>query len=138
MMVGDGAEAFARQKGVDLVPPEYFYHGRRLKELEREKEKERKKQQQSQPEDRLAARRSWPLPVERKYGTVGAVALDKAGKPRGGDFDRRQDQQESSGASATRPSSARELMLIIVPAPSPARATANISCGWSSPTTSRP
>ncbi|HYY59527.1 MAG TPA: isoaspartyl peptidase/L-asparaginase, partial [Pyrinomonadaceae bacterium] len=43
LLAGDGAEAFAREKGVDFVQHEYFFTDRRLKELEREKEKERRK-----------------------------------------------------------------------------------------------
>ena len=77
LLVGDGAEAFAREKGIELLPQEYFITDRRIKELEREKEKDKKKQlaapKQTKSESGVVAS------DERKYGTVGAVALDKEG-----------------------------------------------------------
>ncbi len=77
MMVSDGAEAFAKQQGVELVAPEYFYTEKRFKELQRIKERE--KEQQNNPSKktgRLAPREVFD---EEKHGTVGAVALDLAG-----------------------------------------------------------
>jgi beta-aspartyl-peptidase (threonine type) len=77
LLAGDGAEAFAKEKGIELLPQEYFITDRRLKELEREKEKEKKKQNATQKQ---TSRESCPVATdERKYGTVGAVALDKEG-----------------------------------------------------------
>ena len=67
MMVGPGAEEFARIQNVELVPPYYFWTERRWKQYETEK----------RPAD--SARRSRGSLGERKFGTVGAVALDKAG-----------------------------------------------------------
>jgi L-asparaginase / beta-aspartyl-peptidase len=75
LLVGDGAEAFAREKGIELLPQEYFITDRRLKELEREKEKEKKKQPATPKQTQSGVVASG----ERKYGTVGAVALDKEG-----------------------------------------------------------
>ena len=67
MMVGDGAEEFARVQTVELVPPYYFWTERRWKQYEDGK--------------RAAdtARKSGAPAGEGKFGTVGAVALDKAG-----------------------------------------------------------
>src|SRR5688500_17526181 len=67
MMVGDGAEEFARVQNVELVPPYYFWTERRWKQYEDGK--------------RAAdtARKSGAPAGEGKFGTVGAVALDKAG-----------------------------------------------------------
>ena len=67
MMVGAGAEEFARLQGVELVAPHYFWTERRWKQLEEEK--------------RAAdtARKAGFSAGEHKFGTVGAVALDKAG-----------------------------------------------------------
>ncbi|HEV2914451.1 MAG TPA: isoaspartyl peptidase/L-asparaginase [Pyrinomonadaceae bacterium] len=84
LLAGDGAEAFAKEKGIDLVPQEYFFTDRRLKELEREKEKERKKKTTPAAAAPAQATRTTreagaTVPGERKYGTVGAVALDKEG-----------------------------------------------------------
>lgn len=61
MMVGEGAEAFAKQQGVEFVDPSYFRTEERWQQLQRAKERE----QQSEIPD--------------KRGTVGAVALDKNG-----------------------------------------------------------
>lgn len=72
MLVGDGAEEFALENGVVLVPRSYFRTERREQELEKalRAEKERTKGVSIQAVD----------PVARySMGTVGAVALDRAG-----------------------------------------------------------
>ncbi|MDP9205962.1 MAG: isoaspartyl peptidase/L-asparaginase [Gemmatimonadota bacterium] len=67
MMVGSGAEEFARSQGVKLVSPHYFWTERRWKAFEAAKA-------------RADSGKSGAVPAEeRKFGTVGAVALDKAG-----------------------------------------------------------
>jgi beta-aspartyl-peptidase (threonine type) len=66
MLIGDGAEAFARSVDVELVDPEYFWTERRWNELERARAKE-----QGQPQAALAP--------SAYFGTVGAVALDRRG-----------------------------------------------------------
>jgi beta-aspartyl-peptidase (threonine type) len=67
MMVGPGAEEFAKSQGVKLVPAYYFWTERRWKAYESEKAA-------------ADSGKTGALPgVERKFGTVGAVALDKAG-----------------------------------------------------------
>lgn len=76
LMVGDGAEAFAKEKGVELVPVEYFQTTRRRQELQRAKEKE--KREAVQPK-KVSHRLDTEYPDVTKYGTVGAVALDKHG-----------------------------------------------------------
>ncbi len=73
MMAGDGAEAYAKQQGIELVPPGYFYTEERWKDLQREREKEQKQNNAPKDQGRLLA------PVHTKYGTVGAVAVDKFG-----------------------------------------------------------
>src|SRR5882762_2153280 len=67
MMVGTGAEEFAKTQGVKLVPPYYFWTERRWRAYEREKAREDSGKTGVAPG------------VEKKFGTVGAVALDKAG-----------------------------------------------------------
>jgi beta-aspartyl-peptidase (threonine type) len=57
LLAGEGAEAFAKEQGMPLVPQSYFYTERRRKELERAK----------------AAQ-------ARVHGTVGALALDRRGR----------------------------------------------------------
>lgn len=72
MMVGEGAEAFAREQGLELVPPEYFRTEERWEQLQRALEKE--KASGSTPATGVS-----PRPEDGKFGTVGAVALDQAG-----------------------------------------------------------
>ncbi|WP_163783429.1 isoaspartyl peptidase/L-asparaginase family protein [Myxococcus vastator] len=75
MMVGEGAEAFAKSRGVELVDPKYFYTEDRWQGLQRALEKERARQQ---PASSLPAGYD-PVSGDHKFGTVGAVALDQKG-----------------------------------------------------------
>ena len=65
LLAGEGAEEFALEQGVDLVPGSYFYTERRWKQLE----------------DAQKAERTASLPKDDigYFGTVGAVARDKDG-----------------------------------------------------------
>ncbi len=76
MMVGEGAEAFAKAQGIELVPAEYFRTEERWEQLQKALEKE--KASQGQPSSSLEPSRD-PAMGEEKFGTVGAVALDQAG-----------------------------------------------------------
>lgn len=68
MMVGRGAELFATKMGLEIVDPSYFWTEKRWKSLQNELLKE-----QGRPQAYLDA-------VEiKKFGTVGAVALDQNG-----------------------------------------------------------
>ncbi|HEY8851085.1 MAG TPA: isoaspartyl peptidase/L-asparaginase [Gemmatimonadaceae bacterium] len=67
MMVGSGAEEFAKSQGVTLVPPYYFWTERRWKAYEAEKAKAD------------SGKTGALYGSEGHLGTVGAVALDKAG-----------------------------------------------------------
>lgn len=67
MMAGPGAEAFAKAQGLEMVGNTYFGTERRKKSLERAMEKETKATSE------LLPYQDW------KYGTVGAIALDKEG-----------------------------------------------------------
>lgn len=67
MMVGRGAELFATKMGLEIVDPSYFWTEKRWKALEQELLREQ------QPRSEL-------VPVEpKKFGTVGALALDERG-----------------------------------------------------------
>jgi L-asparaginase / beta-aspartyl-peptidase len=68
MMAGKGAEAFAAGAGLEIVDPSYFWTERRWKELQRELASEGGKTSDLGP---------WL--DQRKFGTVGAVALDQNG-----------------------------------------------------------
>ena len=65
LLVGDGAERFAESQGVVLVSPYHFFNEREWKRWLKRDEEERKKMQ--------------PPRAEERHGTVGAVALDRAG-----------------------------------------------------------
>src|SRR5258706_7265419 len=70
MLVGEGAETFAKAHGVELVPQGYFYTQKRWDQLQKAKEEEK---------DSSSGRKSHPADSsDRKHGTVGCVALDKA------------------------------------------------------------
>ncbi len=75
MLSGKGAEDFARSIGLEMVPNEYFNTESRRRSLERAKEAE-KKQPNNDP---APSARTHPLQLDWKFGTVGAVALDKKG-----------------------------------------------------------
>jgi len=64
MLSGEGAEAFARLQGLPMAPPEYFRTDARLEALERVR----------------GTSGSSTLTERDRHGTVGAVALDRAGQ----------------------------------------------------------
>lgn len=74
MMIGEGAEAFAAEQGIEMVDPSYFFTERRWEQLQRAKA-----QETSTSAAPVDARPSAIGPDDRKFGTVGAVALDRAG-----------------------------------------------------------
>ncbi|QOL24943.1 isoaspartyl peptidase/L-asparaginase [Thalassotalea sp. LPB0316] len=75
MLSGEGAEQFAKEKGLALVDNSYFNTEARYKALQRAKKKLAEKERELK--DFQAAHET--LPNNYKYGTVGAVALDKSG-----------------------------------------------------------
>ena len=62
MLSGQGAVQFASEQGIEMVPPEWFDTEQRLEALKR-----------------LKAEKLSAIDVDIKFGTVGAVALDKEG-----------------------------------------------------------
>ena len=66
-MIGDGAERFCRDQGMELVSPLYFWTDRSWKELQRAEEAAQKKGNAQAAID------------SGHFGTVGAVACDKDG-----------------------------------------------------------
>ena len=86
LFAGAGAERFAEQVGgIELVPNEYFQTERRREELLRAQQKEREQANRRAalggPAGPLFATidENDSLDVERKFGTVGCVALDQHG-----------------------------------------------------------
>ncbi len=67
MMVGDGAEIFAKEVGVELVDPSYFRTEKRWQQLQKALKEE--------AEGKVHA----DLETAKHFGTVGAVALDAQG-----------------------------------------------------------
>ena len=70
MMVGDGAEMFAKEQGIALVDPSYFRVEKRWQQLQKALEEERNAQASNTP---------LVLPGKAYFGTVGALALDAQG-----------------------------------------------------------
>lgn len=68
LLAGDGAEKFAKSQGIELVDAKYFYTEGRYRQLQRIKERN------SNVEGYII-----DLDNSNKFGTVGAVALDKYG-----------------------------------------------------------
>ncbi|MDD2764913.1 MAG: isoaspartyl peptidase/L-asparaginase [Opitutaceae bacterium] len=77
MLIGDGAEAFARQVGYEFVPNEYFQTERRRRQLALARELEAKP-----GGHRPAGRKervTFATVDDNKFGTVGCAALDRKG-----------------------------------------------------------
>ncbi|ELR72946.1 Isoaspartyl aminopeptidase [Fulvivirga imtechensis AK7] len=68
MMAREGAEAFAKEQGLEIVDPSYFYDENRHNQLQKLKE--------NQEKDGTAYLDHHP---DYKFGTVGCVALDAQG-----------------------------------------------------------
>ncbi len=66
LLVGAGAEEFAKSQGIELVSPYYFYTEREWNRFQKAKEAEKKKSSALRGPD-------------QEHGTVGAVVLDQAG-----------------------------------------------------------
>ncbi|HEY1024312.1 MAG TPA: isoaspartyl peptidase/L-asparaginase [Sphingobacteriaceae bacterium] len=77
MMVGAGAEKFAKQAGLEIVDPRYFWTQERWNGLQRAK-----KADSTRAVLDHGSKKGMKLGIENrdnKFGTVGAVALDNAG-----------------------------------------------------------
>ena len=75
MLSGEGASIFAKEKGLEMVDPAYFYTERRFKSLQRIKNKVKT---ELDSDDKKAAFYDTDI-KNAKFGTVGCVALDKNG-----------------------------------------------------------
>lgn len=75
LLSGKGAEEFAKERGLELVDPSYFYTENRFQSLQKVKEAEKMK---ADTADKRTAFYD-PFIKESKFGTVGCVALDKNG-----------------------------------------------------------
>ena len=75
MLSGKGASTFAKEKGLEIVAPSYFYTERRFNALQNIKNKEKTELKSA---DKQAAFYDADI-KNSKFGTVGCVALDKDG-----------------------------------------------------------
>jgi beta-aspartyl-peptidase (threonine type) len=75
-MVGRGAEQFAEEQGLELVNPSYFKDQKRYEQWLKIKETEKQQLDHSSTSEMESED---PDFKDRKFGTVGAVALDKDG-----------------------------------------------------------
>ena len=75
MLSGEGASIFAKEKGLEMVDPAYFYTERRFKSLQRIKNRSKT---ELDNDDKKAAFYDSDI-KNAKFGTVGCVALDKHG-----------------------------------------------------------
>lgn len=71
LLVGEGAEAFAKGIGMEMVPNDYFRTERRMEQYQRYKQRER-----GDTGNAGELLEDWE---SEKYGTVGAAALDNEG-----------------------------------------------------------
>ncbi len=77
MMIGDGAEKFAAQQKIELVDPKYFWTQPRWDALQKILKEEKEKSEKVEKGKSLSA--SFAEEPYNKFGTVGAVALDRNG-----------------------------------------------------------
>ena len=75
MLSGEGASIFAKEKGLEMVDPAYFYTERRFKSLQRIKNRAKTELDNN---NKKAAFYDTDI-KNAKFGTVGCVALDKNG-----------------------------------------------------------
>ncbi|WP_428743442.1 isoaspartyl peptidase/L-asparaginase family protein [Tenacibaculum sp.] len=75
MLSGAGASQFAKEQGLEIVDPSYFYTEKRFNSLQKIKDKEKTELDHN---DKKAA--FYDVDIKNsKFGTVGCVALDKDG-----------------------------------------------------------
>lgn len=78
MMIGEGAEKFAREINIELVPEKYFFTQERWDSLQKIIKQEKEKEK-AEKEGKKVSQIDLRLEPANKFGTVGAVALDKDG-----------------------------------------------------------
>jgi len=79
MMVGRGAELFASENGCETVDPSYFFTQERWDQLQRTIKEEENGRAAFNDAQIRNSRIAGISPKDAKFGTVGAVALDKKG-----------------------------------------------------------
>ncbi|KEY19413.1 isoaspartyl peptidase/L-asparaginase family protein [Kaistella antarctica] len=75
MLSGLGAEQFAKDQNLEIVDPKYFWTKERWEGLQKLKQKEQSTSTKKVSQNTLPN----SYEIDQKFGTVGAVALDKSG-----------------------------------------------------------
>lgn len=70
LMIGEGAEAFAKENGIELVDPKYFFTQERWDSLQKLKKGQA---------EAAHSGKQYIISDDERHGTVGAVALDAQG-----------------------------------------------------------
>lgn len=78
MMIGNGAEQFAKEQKIELVPEKYFFTQERWDSLQKIIKQEQEKEKAMKDGKKVSGVNLREEPYN-KFGTVGAVALDKDG-----------------------------------------------------------
>ena len=80
MLSGDGADKFAKEQGLKTEDPKYFYDEKRWKQFQQiKKQDEIKLDHNSKDTSGYVHPKDAEFMGEKKFGTVGCVALDKYG-----------------------------------------------------------
>jgi beta-aspartyl-peptidase (threonine type) len=85
MMAGDGADEFAKKQGLEIVKPSYFHDQNRLNQLRKVKDQEKTILDHDGDDrgellpDSSEIEFNVDMNPDKKFGTVGAVALDQHG-----------------------------------------------------------
>lgn len=79
MMTGKGAETFAREAGLEIVDPSYFYTEDRWQGLQRARKLDSTRQQLDHADTAATSAKLGAEQLDFKFGTVGAVARDRQG-----------------------------------------------------------
>lgn len=80
MMIGDGAEKFAQSLNYEMMPADYFQTEMRRKQLDKARQDDANDAKAAQErQEKVTTTADDFFRQERKFGTVGCVALDQAG-----------------------------------------------------------
>ena len=79
MLIGEGAEAFARSQYLEEVDPSYFFTERRWQQLEENLRRNNLPIPQRPADAPPAPRAELAYPDDHQFGTVGVVAIDSQG-----------------------------------------------------------
>jgi beta-aspartyl-peptidase (threonine type) len=79
LLMGKGADEFAKLKGLQIVDPKYFYTEARWQGLQQALKEEKVQLDHTAPKDSSGRADDLIFTEGRKFGTVGCVALDQYG-----------------------------------------------------------